>query len=431
MKFFKPFELPVPPVFPQKYFDITDFGAKNCKNFKSTKAINDAISTCSESGGGHVMIPKGEWLSGAIHLKDNVDLHFEEGSILHFSEDFNDYLPTVYGILGGNRCYSPSHFLYAFRCKNIAVTGKGTLDGHGHVWWPMKNYNIGMQDLMKKGKMLVPVEERVYDRPEQGVRPRMLQFVECENVLIEEVTLTNSPSWTVHPAWCKNITVRNISVKNPLDSPNTDGVNLESCKRGLVEGVQVETGDDAFCLKAGRDEDAWDAGIPCEDIVIRNCSSSGGHGGFTVGSETSACIRNAYVHDCHFEGDLYSAVRFKTMKGRGGVVENIDCENITATNATKSALIITMRYTGERLDDQTKPIENMPVLRNISVTNLSCKRAVCGIDLCGEQGFNIENIHLSDIAMMAQTPIKIANVSRLFMENVTLNEEINLGDSEK
>ena len=430
MKFFKPFELPVPPSFPDRYFNIRDYGAKEGQDFKSTDAIKAAITDCSQSGGGHVVIPKGIWLSGAIHLMDNVDLHFEEGCVLHFSEDFNDYLPVVFGILGGNRCYSPSHFLYAYRCKNIAVTGKGVLDGHGHAWWPMKHYNVGMRDLMKKGKTLSPLSERVYDSPEQGVRPRMLQFVECENVLIEGITMKNSPSWTVHPAWCKNITVRNLIIRNPVDSPNTDGVNLESCKRGLVEGLDVETGDDVCCLKAGRDEDAWEVGIPCEDIVIRNCISTGGHGGFTVGSETSACIRNAYIHDCHFEGELYSAVRFKTMKGRGGVVENIDCENITATHATGSALIITMRYTGEKLDDQSKPISNMPKMRNISVTGLSCENADCGINLCGEKGYNLENIHISDINIKAEIPMKVSNVSELFMENITL-EETPFGGSKK
>ena len=424
MKFFKPFPLPVPPVFPEKFYNITDFGAIEGADKKSTIAIKNAIETCSKQGGGHVIIPKGEWQSGAIHLKDNVDLHIEEGATLHFSEDFNDYLPVVFGILGGNRCYSPSHFIYAYKCKNIAVTGKGTFDGHGAVWWPMKKYNIGMQDLILKGRNRAPLSERVYDKPEQGVRPRMLQFVECENVLIEDITMKNSPSWTVHPAWCNNITVRNLIIRNPVDSPNTDGVNLESCKRGLVEGLDVQTGDDVCCLKAGRDEDAWEVGIPCEDIEIRNCKASGGHGGFTVGSETSACIRNAYVHDCHFTCDLYSGIRFKTMKGRGGCVENIDCENISINSATGSAIMITMRYTGEKLDDQSKPIENMPKMRNISIKGFKCNSAVCGINLCGEVGYDLENINLSNVSVTAQTPIKVSNVSGLLMENVSLYEEI-------
>ncbi len=419
MVFFKPFELPVPPMFQDLYIDIREFGATPDKNVKSTRAINEAIEHCSSQGGGHVVIPEGEWLSGAIHLKDNVDLHFEDGSVLHFSTEFDDYLPVVYGILGGNRCYSPSHFLYAYKCKNIAVTGKGILDGHGQAWWPMKNHNMGMRDPILKGRNRSPLSERIYDRPEQGVRPRMLQFVECENVLIEDITMINSPSWTVHPAWCENITVRNVVIRNPKDSPNTDGVNFESCKRGLIEGINVETGDDVCCLKAGRDEDAWDVGIPCEDIEIRNCKASGGHGGFTIGSETSACIKNAYIHDCCFDGKFYSGIRIKTMKGRGGYVENIDCENIYVTNAD-SSVYLTMKYAGERLDDQSKPIENMPSVRNISIKGLKCPKADCGIYICGETGYNFENIHLSDIDIAAEMPIKAENVTGLYMENINL-----------
>lgn len=421
--FFKPFEMPVPPTFRNVDYDIRDFGAKEGISEKSTQAIKDAIEKCSADGGGRVVFPKGEWLTGAIHLKDNVNLHFCEGCYLHFSKDFNDYLPVVFGILGGNRCYSPSHFLYAYRCKNIAITGKGTLDGHGEAWWYMKHAQPGMEDLTRKGRMLAPMSERVYDKPEDGVRPRMVQFVECENVLIEDVTLKNSPSWTVHPAWCKNIIVRNISIFNPEDSPNTDGVNYDSCKRGLIEGIYVETGDDMCCLKAGKDQDAWDVGVPCEDIVVRNCKAAfkgKGSGGITIGSETSACIKNAYIHDCEL-GNNYYAIRIKTMKGRGGYVENLDFENITIKHARNKAISVTMRYTGEPLDDQSKPIENMPEVRNISIKNLRCESGVGSMELCGERGYALKNIYLSDIDITAETQATIENVSGVHMDNVTIN----------
>jgi len=163
--FFKPFEMPVPPTFRNVDYDIRDFGAKEGISEKSTQAIKDAIEKCSADGGGRVVFPKGEWITGAIHLRDNVNLYFEEGCYLHFSKDFNDYLPVVFGILGGNRCYSPSHFLYAYRCKNIAITGKGTLDGHGEAWWYMKHAQPGMEDLTRKGRVLAPMSERVYDMP--------------------------------------------------------------------------------------------------------------------------------------------------------------------------------------------------------------------------------------------------------------------------
>ena len=423
MKFFKPFEMPVPPTFRNADYNITDFGAIEGGKEKITDSVRAAIEKCSADGGGRVIFPKGEWLTGPIHLRDNVNLHFEEGCCLHFSKDFGDYLPVVFGILGGNRCYSVSHFLYAYRCRNIAISGKGTLDGHGEAWWYMKKAQPGMEDLTAKGRILAPMSERVYDKPEDGVRPRMLQFVECENVLIEDVTMKNSPSWTVHPAWCKNITVRNLIIRNPFDSPNTDGVNLDSCKRGLIEGIDVETGDDMCCLKAGKDQDAWDVGVPCEDIVIRNCKGglgNGGHGGITIGSETSACIKNAYIHDCEL-GTLYYAVRMKSMKGRGGYVENIDFENITIRNATKTPISITLRYTGEPLDDQSKPIENMPEFRNISVENLRCDSSDVAMDICGERGYDIKNVSLSDISINSRRCATLENVSGINMSNVLVD----------
>lgn len=421
--FFKPFEMPVAPIFRDKSYDIRDFGAAEGGKVKVTEAIHKAIGVCSSEGGGKVIIPKGEWLTGAIHLKDNVELHFSDGCYLHFSKDFDDYLPVVFGILGGNRCYSLSHFIYAYRCKNIAITGTGTLDGHGEAWWYMKHAQPGMEDLTRKGRVLAPMSERVYDKPEDGVRPRMVQLVECENVLIEDITLKNSPSWTIHPAWCKNIIVRNVSIFNPEDSPNTDGVNFDSCKRGLIEGIYVETGDDMCCLKAGKDQDAWDVGVPCEDIVIRNCKAAlkcKGSGGITIGSETSACIKNAYIHDCEL-GNNYYAIRIKTMKGRGGYVENLDFENISIRHARSKAISITMRYTGEPLDDQSKPIENMPEVRNIYINNLKCDSATAGIELCGERGYNLKNICLSNIGIKAEGQSTIENVSGISMENVTVS----------
>ena len=421
MRFFHPFEPPAAPEFPARTFDIRDYGAIPGGNVPATDAIRAAISACSDAGGGRVIIPAGQWLTGPIHLRSGVNLHAEAGAYVHFSTDFADYLPVVYGILAGNRVYSVSHFLYAYRCTNIAVTGTGTFDGHGEVWWYMKKHQPGMEDLMKKGKALRPLSERVYDKPEDGVRPRMLQFVECENVLIEGITMKNSPSWTVHPAWCKNIIVRGLTIRNPSDAPNTDGVNLESCRRGLVEDCDVSTGDDMVCLKAGRDEDAWAVGIPCEDIEVRNCRALTGHGGITIGSETSASIRNAWIHDCTF-GSMFSAVRIKTMKGRGGVIENLDFENIRIENATRGAISITMRYTGEPLDDQSKPIENMPEVRNISVANLRCGKAKRGLELVGELGYPLKNIVLSDIDIAAGELTHIANVENLQTERLNLRE---------
>ena len=419
MKFFKPFEPPVAPTFSDKEYNIKDFGAISDSDIKCTKAIAAAINECSKNGGGKVIIPKGKWLTGAIHFKDNVNLHLENGAEVFFSKDFEDYLPAVFGVLGGTRCYSVSHLLYAHKCKNIAITGSGTFDGNGDFWWPMLHNRGVIRDLLQKGKRGVPLEERVYDKPDFSLRPRMLQFVDCENVLVEGVSFFNSPSWTIHPVWCKNIIVRNVNIKNPTCGPNTDGINLDSCKRGLIDSCHIDTGDDIMCLKTLSNEDAWDVGIPCEDIEIRNCTAPGGHGAITIGSETSANIKNAYIHDCNF-GRVYSAVRIKSMPGRGGYVENIDIENITADISITEAVIVTLRYNEDFSHKRNTVFNNMPEFRNISISNVKCNKANRGVFVLGEDNSRLENIYISDITADAFEPMKVEYVKNLNLSNINL-----------
>ncbi len=425
MRYFKPFEAPVAPTFPDATFDIRDYGAKEGGEVAVTEAIRAAIGACSEQGGGRVLIPEGRWQTGPIHFRDNVELHIAKGALVEFSENFYDYLPVVYGILAGNRVYSVSHFLYAYQCKNIAITGEGTFDGHGQAWWYMKKHQPGMEDLMKKGKALAPLSERVYDKPEDGVRPRLLQFVECENVLLDGFTLKNSPSWTVHLAWCQNINVRRVTVENPLDAPNTDGINFEYCKRALMEHCTVSGGDDMCCVKAGRDADAWESGVPCEDVEIRHCRAiQCKGGGVTIGSETSASVRNIWLHDCYFEC-VCSGLNMKTMKGRGGVVENIDVENIEVKLATRDAIRINMKYTGEPLDDYSQPDHHMPKVRNFYVDNYVCHKTPAAMTVCGVKGYELENISINNAVIHSDEVGAVECVKGLEMKNVVLlpNEE--------
>ena len=420
MKYFKPFEAPVAPTFPDLTFDIRDYGAAEGGEAPATDAIRAAIADCSKRGGGRVIVPEGRWLTGPIHLRDNVNLHFAKGAFVEFSTDFYDYLPVVYGILGGIRVYSASHFLYAYQCKNIAITGEGILDGHGEAWWYMKRHQPGMEDLMKKGRARAPMSERVYDKPEDGVRPRMLQFVECENVLLEGITMKNSPSWTVHLAWCKNLIVRNVTTENPLYTFNTDGVNLEYCRCGLVDGCTISGGDDMCCIKAGREADAWASGCPCEDIEVRNCRALRCRGGgVTIGSETSASIRNIWVHDCYFE-QVCSGVNVKTMKGRGGIVENIDFENIEVDWAIREAVRISMKYTGEPLDDQSQANHHMPVVRNFYIENFLCHRSLRATNICGVKNYEIQNVTVRNSTIHSEESGVIENVKGLTWENVAL-----------
>lgn len=420
MNVFKEFELPSNPKIPNSTFNIRDFGAVADGKTLNTSSIARAIDSCQKEGGGKIIFPKGVWHTGAIHLKDNIQLHFCEGAEVLFSRDFSDYLPVVFSQLGGIRCYNYSSMIYGRGLTNIAITGSGTLNGQGEVWWPWKHHQKGMVDLFLAGSTRRPIEDRVYGTPEDGARPRFLQFIECKNVLIEGVTFQNSPSWTVHPVWCENLIVRGIKITNPMDSHNTDGINLESCKSALVEECTVESGgDDVICLKAGRDEDAWDVGMPCENIVIRKCRAI--HckgGGIVIGSETSAGIKNALIHDCEFY-KTSRGIRMKTMKGRGGYVENLEFRNIKI-GRVNDAINLTYRYAGEPLDDKSKPIANMPVFRNISFSDITCEYAKNGIVLEGIKDYNIENIYFTDIDIKAEKGIRADCFKNITMKNVSI-----------
>ena len=419
MRFFKPFEHPKIPIFNDYSVSIIDFGAKP-EGEDCTAAIRAAIEHVFAAGGGRVVFPSGHWFTGPIHFKSGIELHLEEGCVLEFSEKFEDYLPVVESVLAGIKCYSCSHLIYGNRCKNIALTGSGTLNGHGRVWDWMKTHQPGMQDLMIKGQNCAPLSERVYDKEEMGVRPRFLQLQHCEDVLIEGVTFINSPTWTVHPVFCTGVTVRNITIKNAIDAPNSDGINFESCKRCIMHDCYVDTGDDAVCIKAGRGRDAWSWNAPCEDIEIYGIHGLFGRGCVTVGSETSAGINNIYIHDCHF-GDRELGINLKTMKGRGGYIKNIDFENISFKNVRKIAVKLSFRYDAEPLDDQSAPITDVPDLENISVEKIRCERANYGTVIQGLTGYPMREIYLDDIEINAYHASVIDDVRGFYVNNVRIN----------
>jgi len=264
MKYFKEFELPVAPIMPENIVNITDFGAVGDGKTLNTSYIRAAIDHCASVGGGKVVIPEGTWLTGAVHLRDNIELHLEDGAVLTFSEDKNEYLPVVFTGFEGIRCYNYSPLIYANGAKNIALTGKGTIDGNGMSWWIWKMIDDGINAIYTACMNDTPVEERVYGTPEYGLRPCMVQFVNCENILIEGLTLKNSPFWTVHQLWSDNVTVRGLTLINPFKSPNTDSINIEGCNRVLVEHCTIlGGGDDIYTIKSGRGTDGWNVGKPC------------------------------------------------------------------------------------------------------------------------------------------------------------------------
>lgn len=318
-----PFDFPdlKAPEFPGKIFPVTDFGAVASDTIHmNTAAIPSAIDACHKAGGGKVLILSGVWLTGAIHLKNNVNLHLEKGVELRFSQIFEDYLPVVLVQRGGVSCYTYSPFIYANQRENVAITGEGVLNGRGQVWWPWKNKQPGMVRLFEMGKQGTPIEERVFGTVEDGVRPPFIQFLVCRNILVEGITMKDGPSWNLHPVFCSDMIIRGVKII--AHGPNNDGIDPDGCRNVLIEDCFVDVGDDNICLKSGRDEEARRIGRPCENIVIRRCTTKSGHGGFVIGSEMSAGIKNVLVEDFRFFG-TDRGLRFKSRVGRGGIVENI------------------------------------------------------------------------------------------------------------
>ncbi|MBR4235674.1 MAG: glycoside hydrolase family 28 protein [Clostridia bacterium] len=418
MSCFTPFELPTGAHIPARSVSITDFSAVPGGKVKNTLAFKQAIAALSEQGGGRVDVPDGVWLTGPIHLKSAIELHLSANAEVRFSIDKEDYLPPVYTMFEGVRCYTYSAQIYARNCRDIAVTGKGTFNGQGFSWWYMAVIRKGVEALYKAGADDLPVEQRVYATEELGVRPGLLHFIDCENVTIEGPTFTFSPFWTVHPTWCKNVIVRDVSVRNPwVHAPNTDGCNLEGCSRALIDGVYTDTGDDAVCLKSGRDADGRRVAIPCENVIVRRVTAERSHGGVTIGSEMSGGVRNVLVEDCEFRNN-YIGLWIKTAPERGGYVENIEYRNIKALNVRDEAVCITMCY---YVDDNKPGAQHWPAVRHIHIDGLTCANAGTGIRLDGNKNSPFEDISLRNVTCHSKVNADIRYVRDLQMTNVSFD----------
>jgi len=409
-----PFDMPgfTEPTFPKRTFSIADFGAQPGGEKKNTTAIADAIAACVRAGGGRVLVPKGVWLTGPIHLRSNVNLHLDDGAELRFSQTFEDYLPVVYTQRGGVRCYNYSPLIYAHKCVNVAVTGAGTLDGQGQAWWPWKKRQPGVTRLHEAAANGVPVEQRVFGTEADGIRPPFIQPIECRNVLLEGFAVKDSPSWNIHPVWCENVTVRGVRVS--ALGPNNDGIDPDGCRNVLVEDCLLDTGDDCICLKAGRNEDAWAVGRPCENVVVRRCRTLHGHGGVVLGSEMSAGIRNVLVHDCRFEG-TQRGIRIKSCPGRGGTIENVWFEDITMDHITSAAIHITLRYTREDGDPKA-----LPQFRNIHIRNVACQKAKTAVEMFGLPDRFIEGVTLEDVTIAAEAGLRAEQVRDVRLTRVAI-----------
>ena len=361
------------PAFPAYMVSITDFGAVNDGQTLNTKAIADAINEVAGKGGGKVVIPRGLWLTGPIILKSNINLHIEDGALVIFSSD-KDLYPLIETSFEGNntfRCISP---IYGKELENIAITGRGVFDGAGEGWRPVKKEKMTESQwrnlirsggvTSKDGKIWYPSESSLegqnlsemnvptkhtnqadFIKIKDFLRPVMVSLVNCKKILIDGPVFQNSPAWCLHPLMCEDLTIRNVTVKNPWYSQNGDGLDIESCKNTLVYNSNFDVGDDAICIKSGKDEDGRKRARPTENLVINNCIVYHGHGGVTIGSEMSGGVKNVSVSACTFIGTDVG-IRFKSNRGRGGVVENIYFSDINMINVPTQAISFNMYYRG-------------------------------------------------------------------------------------
>jgi polygalacturonase len=448
------------PVFKKDTFNIKKFGAVPDGYFLNTLAINSAIDACTKKGGGIVLIPSGLWLSGPVVLKSNVNLHLADGATLLFTSDKSQY-PLVKANWEGLPQMRNQSPISATGATNIAITGKGIIDGNGEPWravksdkltesqWKKKVASGGVlsedkktwfpsEQFMKGYKMqanpgmISPERDMAfYESIKDFLRPNLLLITNCKYILLEGVTFQNSPAWCLHPLMSEHLTVRNISVKNPWFAQNGDGIDVESCKNVLIENSVFDVGDDALCMKSGRDEEGRKRAMPTENVIIRGCTVYSSHGGFVIGSEMSGGARNIYVNNCTFIGaDI--GLRFKTTRGRGGVVENIYIKDIFMKDIPAEAILFDMYYmakdpvalAGEKRElpkVEMKPVdETTPVFRNFHISNVYCNGAEKGIFVRGLPEKHVENIVLENMVLQSKKGIDVQEATGLVFKNIKI-----------
>lgn len=409
---------PTLPTFSDAECKITDYGARPGGIFKNTQVFADAIEACAKKNG-TVVVPRGTWLTGAIHLKSNVRLYVQSGAEILFSADPKDYLPVVETRFIGLDLWNYSPFIYAKDCENIAITGEGTLNGQGEKWKPFfERQNDARKRLYEMSLTDTPVSKRVFGTEDDGLRPSFIQPFRCDTVLIQGVRIINSPMWTVHPLYSENVTVDSIRVQSSMH--NSDGVVIDSSKRVLVQGSKFETGDDAIAIKSGRDKDGWRVGISSEDIVIRDNEVVMAHGGVSIGSEMSGGVRNVLV-----DGGTFSTVdrgfRLKTARGRGGTVENIFVQNTSFQNVLNQGIQITLNYGSSSSKPQT---DALPTVQNLLFSNIDLHSMQQSLSLEGLQDASIKHIVFDAITANSFGGSDIAYAENVTIQNSSFKSEI-------
>ncbi|MGB5012835.1 MAG: glycoside hydrolase family 28 protein [Pyrinomonadaceae bacterium] len=415
------------PKFRKRDYSILKFGAKAGGQVDCRDAINKAIDACSKAGGGRVVVPAGEFLTGAIRLRSNVDLHVSKGATLKFATDAKAYMPIVHTRWEGMELMHLSPLIFAYQETNIAITGEGTLDGQGKAffWKWHGNPRYGgdpevMSQRAARAKLYefmdrnAPVEERIFGGEKDYLRPQFIQPYKCKNVLIEGVKIIDSPMWEVHPVLCENVIVRNLHIAT--HGPNNDGCDPESCKDVLIDNCFFDTGDDCIAIKSGRNNDGRRLNTPTENVIIRNCTMRDGHGGITVGSEISGGVRNVFAHDNKLDSpDLWTAIRFKNNASRGGKLENFYYKNNTIGTVSRAVIEIDFNY------EEGAKGAHIPLVRNVRIDGLTCGTGNRAVDLQGLDNAPIYDVSLRNctFGQMKNKNI-VKNVKGIKLENVAI-----------
>lgn len=450
------------PSIPAHTVRLTDFGAVPDGVTLCTDAFHAAFAALSEQGGGRLIVPAGTWLTGPIVLQSNIEIHTEAGALVRFSTDKSLY-PLVETEFEGYptfRCQSP---ISGHNLKNIAFTGKGVFDGSGEVWRPVKRDKlterqwkelVGSGGVVRPdGKVWYPSEQ--YLKAEQGaemnvpahlrtakdhesikdfLRPVMVNLVRCQGVLLDGPTFQNSPAWCIHPLFCEDVIIRNLNVRNPWFSQNGDGLDIDSCKNVVVYDSTFDVGDDAICIKSGKNKPGRDRNFPTENVVVKNCVVYHGHGGVTVGSEMSSGVRNLHVSNCTFIGTDVG-LRFKSNRGRGGVVEQVFISDIRMTNIPAQAISFDLYYGGMSpiaalkagkfsQSSEAQPVtEETPQFRDIHMRNITINGAFIGVLLQGLPEMPLENVVIENLQLQAENGIICKDAKGITLRNVSLTAE--------
>ncbi|MBF9142424.1 glycosyl hydrolase family 28 protein [Hymenobacter properus] len=453
-------DLPVvlTPSFKKDTFNLAKYGAVADGQTLNTEAFRKAIDACAV-GGGTVLVPRGLWLTGPIVLKNNVNLHLATGALVQFTADRSQY-PLVKTTWEGEDAIRSQAPISGVDLTNIAITGNGTFDGAGDAWRPVKKSKLNetqWQQLVASGGVLSEKKDMWYpsasslkgnlmaasgqkrtslnpaefDDIRDYLRPNMLSLTRCKQILLEGFVIQNSPAWTIHPLLCENITLRNVTARNPWYGQNTDALDLESCRNGIVEGCTFDVGDDGICIKSGRDEQGRKRGVPTENFIIRDTKVYHAHGGFVIGSEMSGGARNLYVSNCTFIGTDVG-LRFKTARGRGGVVENIFVDGVDMTNIAGEAILFDMYYAAKDPvpmagESSAPPViaamplnEGTPQFKTFRIKNVTCKGATTGILVRGLPEMSIKDISIENAVLESKKGLVCQEAENIRLKNVTL-----------